>query len=161
MSELIKKEVGAEKGSGTAHEIKIGNLSIEQIIGIAKTKMPGLLAKDLKSAVKLAVGTCVSLGVLIESNPAKEIMKGIEEGKYNKEISEEITSVSPEKKKKLAEFFAHVKAEQDRKIKEAEAAKAAEEAAKAAATATAPEGAQAPAEGAPAQKAPPTEKKSK
>lgn len=155
VSELIKKELGAEKGSGTPHDIKVGNISIEQVISVAKTKMPNLLAKTLKSAVKLVIGTCVSAGVLIESKSAKEVMKEIEEGKYDKEIAEERTDVSPDKKKKLAEFFAHLKVEQDRKIKEAEAAKAAEEAAKAVPV----EGAAPPA--AAEQKAPPADKKAK
>lgn len=131
MSELIKKQLNLEKASGDSPNIKVGNLSIEEVISIAKTKLPSLLAKNLTSAVKMAVGSCVSLGVLIESKPAKEVMEEIAQGKYDKEIAEEKTEPSPEKKKKLDEFFAKLKAAQDKKQKELEAAKAAEEAAKA------------------------------
>ncbi len=137
VAELIKKELGLESGSGEAGKVKVGNISIERIIYIAKTKMPNMLAKDLKAAVKLVVGSCVSLGVMIDNKEAKEIEKDIDSGIYNKEISEEIISVSPDKKKNLDEFFANKKAQQEKVKKAEEEAKAAEEAAKAAA-ATAP-----------------------
>ena len=73
VSGLLKKELGIAKGSGTQLKNIVGNASIEQIISIAKTKMQNLLCKDLKSAVKVVAGTCVSLGILIENKPAKEI----------------------------------------------------------------------------------------
>ncbi len=145
VAELIKKEIAAEKGSGEAGKFKVGNIAFERIISIAKTKMPSLLAKDLKAAVKLVVGTCVSSGVLIDSKNAKEIEKDIEAGVYDNEIKNEITEASAEKKKKLEEHFAVVKARQEKEKKALEEAKAAEEAAKAAAAAAA-----APAAGAPA-----------
>ena len=138
VAELIKKELGLEKGSGEPHRLKVGNIALEQIINIAKTKMPNLLAKDLKKAVKLVVGTCVSLGVLIDNKEAKEIESDIDSGKYNNEIIKEITSVSDEKKKNLEEFFAARKAKQEKEQKALEEAKAAEEAAKAAAAAATP-----------------------
>lgn len=99
VAELIKKELKIEKGSGDAGKIKTGDLAIEQVIFIAKTKIPDMLAKDLKAAVKLVIGSCVSLGVLIESKNAKELIEEVDSGKYDKEISEEKTQVSPEKKR--------------------------------------------------------------
>src|SRR3989344_2369517 len=106
VAELIKKELGLEKGSGNAGAVKVGNIALEQIVGIAQTKMPDLLAKDLKSAVKLIVGTCVSLGVLVDTKPAADIEEDIDSGKYNKEISEEITTVSESKKNELQQHYA-------------------------------------------------------
>jgi len=141
VAELIKKELSLEKGSGEPHRIKVGNIALERVISIAKTKLPSLLAKDLKSAVKLVVGTCVSLGIMIDSKEAKDIEKEIDSGKYHKEISQEITEVSAGKKKELDEFFKIRKAKQEKEQKALEEAKAAEEAAKAAAataTGTAP-----------------------
>jgi len=138
VAELIKKELGLEKGSGTPHNVKVGNLPLERIIDIAKTKQSNLLAKNLKSAVKLIVGTCHSLGVLIDNKPAKDIEKDIDSGVYDQEIAKEITSPSPEKAKKLQEFFAEVKAKQEKEQKALAEAKAAEEAAKAAAATAAP-----------------------
>ncbi len=138
VAELIKKELGLEKGSGQPHDMKVGNMAIEQAISIAKTKLPNMLAKDLKAAVKLVVGSCVSLGILIEDKSAKEVEKDIEAGKYDKEIKSEKTDVAPDKKARLAKTFADVRSQQEAKAKAAEAAKLAEEAAKAAAAAAAP-----------------------
>jgi large subunit ribosomal protein L11 len=138
VAELIKKELKAEKGSGRPHDHKIGNLAIEQIISIALTKMPNMLAKDLKSAVKLVVGSCVSLGVMVEDKIAKLVEQDIDSGLYDKEIKSEKTEVSAEKRSRLDKTFATVKAQQEAKDKAAEAAKAAEEAAKAALAATTP-----------------------
>ena len=133
IAELIKKEISVEKGSGEAGKVRVGNLAIEQVISIAKTKLPNLLAKNLKNAVRLVVGTCVSLGVLIESKDPKEVEKEIASGVYDKEIKNESTNVSSEKKKELDSFFSAVKTRQEKEKKALEEAKAAEEAAKAAA----------------------------
>ena len=60
VSELLKKELGIEKGSGAHKKIQVANASIEQIISVAKTKLPDLLSKNLKLALKTVVGTCDS-----------------------------------------------------------------------------------------------------
>jgi large subunit ribosomal protein L11 len=125
VSELLKKEVKADKGSGVQLKLNIGNLSIEQVIKIAKTKMPNLLCNDLKTSVKTVLGSCVSLGILVENKPAKEIEEEIDEGKYDKEINEVITEPSEEKKKELDEHYKKLRVGQDKVIeaekKEAEA----------------------------------------
>lgn len=113
MSELLKKELGVEKGSGTHKKMQVGNLSIEQVISIAKVKMPNLLCKDLMAAVKTVVGTCVSLGVLIENKPATEIEQEIKDGKYDKEIQEEKTETAKEKREELDKYFTEIKKEQE------------------------------------------------
>ncbi|MEK6893185.1 MAG: 50S ribosomal protein L11 [Nanoarchaeota archaeon] len=155
VSELIKKELGLEKGSGNAGAVKVGNIAFERIVDIAKTKMPGLLAKNLSASVKLVVGTCVALGVLIDNKPAKEIEQDIDSGVYDKEIKQEITQPSEEKKNKLKEFYATIKEKQDKELKALAEAKAAEEAAKAAAATAAPAAGTAPAAGAAAATAAP------
>ena len=126
-SELLKKELGIEKGSGAHKKTKVANASIEQIINVAKTKLPNLLSKDFRAAVKTIVGSCVSLGVLVENKLAKEIEKEIDEGKYDNEILNQISETPTEKKKSLDAFFSKVKSEQEKILKqEEEAAKAAE-----------------------------------
>ena len=134
VSELIKKELGIEKGSGLQKKQCAGNVSIEQIISVAKTKMPNLLCKDMKSAVKTVIGTCVSLGVLVENEPASLVGIQIDEGKFSKEIASENTVTSPEKKIKLQAHFTKVKEEQEKAIKQEQAAKEAADAAAAIAT---------------------------
>jgi len=130
-SELLKKELGVDKGSGEHKKSKVANASIENMISVAKTKMPNLLSKDLKAAVKTIVGSCVSLGILVESKSPQEVEKEIDEGKYDSEISQEKTETSEEKKKTLQEYFSQVKSEQEKLKQQEAAAKAAEEAAKA------------------------------
>ena len=128
-SELLKKEIGTEKGSGAQNKIKVGNLSIEQVISVAMTKQGNMLSKDLKSAVKNVVGTCVSLGILIENKHPNEIQKEIEAGKYDKEIKSEKTETSKEKKDELNKYFQKIKEDQEKTLKAEQAAKEAEKAA--------------------------------
>jgi len=135
-SGLLKKELKIDKGSGNPVKTKVGNLSIEQVISIAIAKHPNLLAKTLKSAVKEIVGTCVSLGVLVENKSPAEVEKEIDAGKYDDEILHEKTEVSEAKKNKIEKFFAEVKASQEKLQKQEEAAKAAAEAAAATTAAT-------------------------
>src|SRR5512135_1157141 len=47
VAELIKKAAALDKGSGIAGAYKVGNIALERIIDIAKTKQSSLLAKDL------------------------------------------------------------------------------------------------------------------
>jgi len=129
MSGLLKKEIGIAKGSATQGKLQIANASIEQIINVANQKLPSLLCRDLKAAVKTAVGTCVSLGVLVESKNASEIGADIDEGKYDKEINEIKTEESPEKRKELDEYFNQIHGTQEKNLT-AEAAEAAEAAEK-------------------------------
>lgn len=137
-AELIKKELGLEKGSGEAGKLKVGNIAIEQIISIAKTKMPNMLARNMKNAVKLVLGSCVSLGVLAENKSPVEAIREVNQGIYDKEIKDEITTVSATKKAELTAYFNKVRTQQEARAKaEAEAAAAAE-AAKVAAAAAAP-----------------------
>ena len=62
VSELLKKELGIEKGSGLQKKTKVANASIEQIISVSKTKLPNMLSRNLKNAVKSVLGTCITLG---------------------------------------------------------------------------------------------------
>jgi large subunit ribosomal protein L11 len=133
VAEMIKKELGLEKGSGEAGTTLVGNMAFETALKVALTKQVNLPTTGLKASVKLVVGTCVSMGVLIDSKNPKEIMRDIENGKYDREIKNEITEASVEKKKELDAYFGKVKSEQEKKKKAAEEAKAAAEAAKLAA----------------------------
>lgn len=127
VSELLKKELKIEKGSGIQKKMQVANASIEQIISIAKSKLPNLLCKDLKAAVKTVLGSCVSLGILIENKSASEVEKQIDQGKYDKEIQEEKTETSPEKKAKLEKYFTKLSEAEQKKIKQEEAEKEAKE----------------------------------
>ncbi|RLG08226.1 MAG: 50S ribosomal protein L11 [Thaumarchaeota archaeon] len=85
---LIVKEAGIEKGSGQPNREFVGNLSMEQVIKIAKLKMPDMRAKSLKAAVKQVLGTCLSMGITVEGKLAKEVTREVDEGKYDDLIAE-------------------------------------------------------------------------
>jgi len=88
-SALIVKELGIEKGSGTTGHDWVGNLKMEQVVKIAKIKRPQLMAKTLKAAVKEILGTCVSMGVLVEGKHPKEVIKEVNECVWDHLLSEE------------------------------------------------------------------------
>lgn len=66
VSDLIKKALKIQKGSGVPNRSKVGKLSDEQIKAIAETKMPDLYDYDLDSAVKTIAGTARSMGVDVD-----------------------------------------------------------------------------------------------
>jgi large subunit ribosomal protein L11 len=81
-SALIVAELKIEKGSGTPNTVKVGDLSMEQMVRIAKIKGPQLLSPTLKKATKEMLGTCVSLGVTVEGKDPREVQKEIDAGTY-------------------------------------------------------------------------------
>ena len=82
-SALIISELGVAKGSGASGTEKIGDLSMEQAIRIAKLKSDDVLARDLKAAVNEVLGTGVSMGVTVEGKDPREVQKEINEGKHD------------------------------------------------------------------------------
>ena len=80
---LVSKEAGITKGSGTAGTNFAGNITMASAVKIAKMKIDSSYAKDLKSAVKEVIGSCVSSGVKVEEKPAKEVFSDISAGKYD------------------------------------------------------------------------------
>jgi large subunit ribosomal protein L11 len=131
-SELLKKELKLEKGTANNKKEKVGNASIEDVIKITKIKFPQMLEKNFKTAVKSILGTCASIGILVENKEPKELIKDVEEGQFEKEINNQSTQTPPEKRKELDKFFNDIKLVQEAKLleekklaEEAEAAKAA------------------------------------
>ena len=128
ISELIKKEVGIEKGSGTPNRNKVGNLAIEQVIKLTNMKQDSLLFNNFKAAVKIVVGSCNSLGVLVEGKSAVGVNQEIDAGKYDSLIDNQVTQVSPEKLKVLKQQLTEIQERIKKEMEKAEAEKKAEEA---------------------------------
>ena len=82
-SALIAKESAAAKGSGKPNLEFVGDLTIDKVVTIARSKMPGSYAKSIRSAVKEVVGSCVSMGVKVEGKDAREFMTEIDSGKWD------------------------------------------------------------------------------
>jgi len=116
VSQLIMKEIGVEKLSSNPKLEKVGNLAIEQVIKIAKSKIDSLNCSSLKSAVKTMVGTCVSIGVLVEGMEPAEAIKAINGGKFDTEISEGRTEVSADKEKLMESELSDKKAELEEEL---------------------------------------------
>lgn len=89
-SALLVSELGVTKGSGTPNTEKIGDLSLEQVVKIAKMKSADVLAKDLKAAVKEVLGTGVSMGVTVDGKDPRAIQKEINEGKHDALLTKQV-----------------------------------------------------------------------
>ncbi|MFQ6086709.1 MAG: 50S ribosomal protein L11, partial [Candidatus Bathyarchaeia archaeon] len=74
-SALIVSELKIEKGSGAPKTEKVGDLTMDQLIRIAKVKRAEVLARSLKAAVKEILGSCVSMGVTVEGRDPKDVQK--------------------------------------------------------------------------------------
>ncbi|RLJ08271.1 MAG: 50S ribosomal protein L11 [Candidatus Aenigmatarchaeota archaeon] len=68
VSALIKRELGIEKGSGQAGEIRVGDLTMEQVKAIAKKKF----GSDAEPYLKQVIGTARSMGVTVGQGPLTE-----------------------------------------------------------------------------------------
>ncbi len=88
-SALILKELGISKGSGEAGSNIVGNITIDQVITIAKAKKNDMTALTLKAAVLTVVGTCRSLGVTVDGMDPKEVTEKIRAGEYDDKLSGE------------------------------------------------------------------------
>ena len=63
---LLKRAVGIAKGSAMPNREKVGKVTRQQVIEIAKAKEKDLNAKDLDHAVRLIEGTARSMGIEVE-----------------------------------------------------------------------------------------------
>jgi large subunit ribosomal protein L11 len=66
VADMIKKELGLEKGSGKAPREIAGTLSQAQLTKIAEDKMDDLNALDVDAAKKIVAGTARSMGVKVQ-----------------------------------------------------------------------------------------------
>jgi large subunit ribosomal protein L11 len=82
-SALIVSELKIEKGSGTPNTEKVGDLTMEQVVRVAKMKRQQLLAQTLKGAAKEMLGTCVSMGVTVEGKDPREVQAEIDAGSHD------------------------------------------------------------------------------
>ena len=86
-SALIAKESGIPKGSSKPNTDLVGDLTIDKIVTIAKSKMANSYAKTVKAAAKEVVGSCISMGVKVEGKDAREVMREMNEGKWDSKFA--------------------------------------------------------------------------
>ena len=66
VSDMIKKKIKIEKGSGVPNREKVGKMTMAQVEDIAKDKFVDLNALDIEAAKKIIMGTARSMGVTVE-----------------------------------------------------------------------------------------------
>jgi len=65
-SELLKKAVGLEKGSGEPQKTKVGKITRVELRKIAEQKMADLNTTDIEKAMKIIEGQAKNMGIEIE-----------------------------------------------------------------------------------------------
>ena len=83
---LILKESGIQKGSGTSGKEWVGDIGVDGIVKVAKTKLEKSYADSLKSVAKEIVGTCLCLGIKVEGKSPKEFTAEINAGKWDEKL---------------------------------------------------------------------------
>lgn len=66
-SDMIKKALGIERGSGKPNTEKKGKLSKAKLREIAEKKLPDLNTTDVEAAMRIIAGTCRQMGVDVEA----------------------------------------------------------------------------------------------
>jgi large subunit ribosomal protein L11 len=84
---LLLKEAGIQKGSGTSGTDWVGDIKMDSVVKVAKTKLESSYASSLKAVAKQVVGTCLPLGIKIEGKSPKEITSEITQGKWDEKLN--------------------------------------------------------------------------
>ncbi|ASI13694.1 50S ribosomal protein L11p [Candidatus Mancarchaeum acidiphilum] len=78
-SAIILKELKLTSGAKTKDET-VGDITIAQLKKIAKSKDAVLYGKSEKEKLKQVIGTCKSMGVKVEGQDPREVIKKIDSG---------------------------------------------------------------------------------
>jgi large subunit ribosomal protein L11 len=65
-TDLLKKALGMEKGSGNTGHEEVGTISRDKLREIAQVKAKDLSANDIEEAEKIIAGTARSMGIKVE-----------------------------------------------------------------------------------------------
>jgi large subunit ribosomal protein L11 len=63
MSNLIKKVMGLQKGSGVPNRDKVGKINRKQALEVVKAKISDLNTQSEEAAIQMVVGTARSMGI--------------------------------------------------------------------------------------------------
>ncbi|HCT15584.1 MAG TPA: 50S ribosomal protein L11, partial [Corynebacterium nuruki] len=69
-AKLLLKAAGIQKGSGTPHTEKVGEVTWAQCKEIAQTKFEDINARDLENGARIIAGTARSMGITVTGAPA-------------------------------------------------------------------------------------------
>ena len=65
VSVLLVKAANIPKGSGEPNKISVGEVTTDQVLEIAKIKLPDLNTQSLESAAKTVIGTANNMGIKV------------------------------------------------------------------------------------------------
>lgn len=66
VSDLLRRALGVEKGSGSPGNETIGKLTKDKLYEIARNKMKDLNTSDLEKAARIVAGTARSMGIEVD-----------------------------------------------------------------------------------------------
>ncbi len=78
-SALIMRELGIQKGAKAKDEV-VGNITLEQVRKVAKSKEASMFGNTLSARVKQVLGTCKSMNVTCDGMPARTVIAKINKG---------------------------------------------------------------------------------
>jgi len=93
-SALILKYAGIEKGSGKPGSEYVGDISLKNVIEIARIKKKDMISKSFIACIKQVLGTCVSMGVKVEGMDPREVIRNLEQILREKGLYEEVMKES-------------------------------------------------------------------
>ncbi len=64
-SDLIKREIGIDKGGSNQIKEKVGTITQAQLEAVAAKKLPDLNTTDIKAAAKIIAGTARNMGITV------------------------------------------------------------------------------------------------
>lgn len=102
-AQLIKQEAGVKTAAANPITDKVANLMLEQVMKIASMKQDSLLGSDVKARCREIIGTCQSMGILIEGKEAQVMLKEIANGDHDAKLMSGKTELTAEEKAKLEE----------------------------------------------------------
>src|SRR3989344_2434119 len=132
----INKRTEIFKGMKVPVKLEVNPETKEYAMSIGTPPVSQLIVKDVKAGVKTVIGSCRSMGILVEGKEPAEMMKELNAGTYDTMIKAENVEISdPEKKARFKDLGKEL-SEKMRQVAKAKAeAKAAAEASATAAAA--------------------------
>ncbi len=112
-SALIKQELGIDKAAQNPKTEVVGNLSMDQVVKIAKMKMDDLASSEIRSAAREIIGACNSMGVTVDGKKAKIVQGLIVAGKYDSVLGGPVVSDSSPVQNAIAEQKAEEKVKEE------------------------------------------------
>lgn len=71
-ADLLRKAAGIDKGAGNPRTERVGSLTREQLLEVAKIKKKDLNASDDEAAMRILAGTARSMGIEIKGYTTKD-----------------------------------------------------------------------------------------